>query len=364
MMNMRKIAMVGVLVAAIGGAPGAARAAVCGDLNGNGSVEVGDALILSNVVAGGSAPANVCGGSGITQCGDVFKDGSINNADLAALVDTVAGLETLFDACSGPGSAIACPGGSVTLGTQTITAPQVWPKSCNIVIGGTILVDTPAGAPTAVLTIERGSIVKGSTEATDPPALIILPGAKINAQGTEAEPIIFTSSAAPGSRTPGDWGGVMLNGRGTVNRPNCQNRSEGVPEAYGGCDPHDSSGIVRYLRTEYSGRLFTPNNELNSFTMNGVGDGTIIDHVQGHNGADDCIEWFGGTVRPSTWWRPPVGTTGLTGSSALPAPCSMACSCSRRPTSPPETARAAASRRTTASSATTTCRARIRRCAT
>ena len=122
MTEMRKIVVLAALVATLAGAVPAARAAVCGDLNGNGTVDVADALILSNIAAGGAPPANVCGGSGLTQCADVFKDNAINNADLAALVDTIAGLETLFDACSGPGSPLSCPGGSVTLGTQTITA--------------------------------------------------------------------------------------------------------------------------------------------------------------------------------------------------------------------------------------------------
>jgi hypothetical protein len=278
-------------------APAGAEAAVCGDLNGSGTVDVADALILSNVLAGNPAPGNVCGGMGLTQCADVFKDGSISGPDLASLVDTVAGLETLFDPCSGPGSAISCGGGSVTLPSQTITTSQVWPKSCAVTIGGTIIVDTPQGAPTTVLTIERGATIKGLVGSEDPAALIIFPGSKINAQGTAAEPIIFTSSAAPGNRTSGDWGGVMINGRGTVNRPNCQNVAEGLEEPYGGCDPHDSSGIVTYLRSEFSGKLFTPNNELNSFTLNGVGDGTVLHHIQGHAGADDCIEWFGGTSR-------------------------------------------------------------------
>jgi hypothetical protein len=31
--------------------------------------------------------------------------------------------------------------------------------------------------------------------------------------------------------------------------------------------------------------------------MNGVGTGTIIDHVQAHRGNDDHFEWFGGTVK-------------------------------------------------------------------
>ena len=45
-----------------------------------------------------------------------------------------------------------------------------------------------------------------------------------------------------------------------------------------------------------AGRDLTPNNELNNVVFCGVGRATTVDHVQGHLGADDCIEWFGGTV--------------------------------------------------------------------
>ena len=37
-------------------------------------------------------------------------------------------------------------------------------------------------------------------------------------------------------------------------------------------------------------------NELNGITFGGVGSGTTVDYVQVHNNADDCVEFFGGTV--------------------------------------------------------------------
>ena len=58
----------------------------------------------------------------------------------------------------------------------------------------------------------------------------------------------------------------------------------------------DNSGILRYVRIEYAGYAFLPDNEINGLTFGGVGSGTIIDNVQVSYANDDSFEWFGGTV--------------------------------------------------------------------
>ena len=65
---------------------------------------------------------------------------------------------------------------------------------------------------------------------------------------------------------------------------------------YGGTDPNDNSGILRYVRIEFAGLPFQPNQEINGLTMGGVGRGTIIEHIQVSYCGDDSYEWFGGTV--------------------------------------------------------------------
>ncbi len=292
-----------VLLAAVAG--GRIAAAACGDINGNGSVDIGDALSLSTLVAGGSV-ANVCGTGHPLDCADLFKDGKIDNADLSVLVDHIAGLKTLFDICTGPSDAttLKCSGNDpdtgrpvANLSAQTITKSQIWPANCTVVLKGIIFVQSPVTGPTTVITMQPGVIVKGLGNGTANPAvLIFLPGSKINAQGTPSAPIIMTSGQPVGQRGIGDWGGLLLNGKSTVNRPNCVNNAEGIPAVYGGCDATDSSGIMTYTRVEFSGIEFTPNNELNVITLNGVGNGTVINHIQANAGGDDCIEWFGGTV--------------------------------------------------------------------
>ena len=284
------------------GAPRAVHAA-CGDLNKDGSVTVTDAVTLAAVIAGTNTTA--CAGSN-PDC-DVFKGGGVDTADLSVLVAKIAGLRTLFDACSGPGPVVSCTDGTDpdtnlpihNVPAGDITANQTWPNTCTIHIQGIAFVKTadPVNGPHTVLTVKPGTVVKGEAGGTANPAvLIVLPGSRLDAQGTADEPIIFTSGEPIGSRQIGDWGGVLLNGRSTVNRPNCLNNAEGIPAPYGGCDSADTSGVMTYTRVEFSGIEFTPNNELNIITLNGVGNSTLINHIQGNAGGDDCIEWFGGTV--------------------------------------------------------------------
>lgn len=314
-------------------APAAARAA-CGDLNNNGTVNVADVQILGQCVANCAlnppcdpsdcpavSPGPLCGTGSLEDCADIFAEatgagtdtvGKLS-ADLIALNTSVSGGEPLYSLCNGPGTAIACPGGNATIGnlatSTTINTSQTWPAGCTVTIAGSIFVSTPAAAPTTVLRIEPGVVVKGQTGSSsmNPTALIFLADntdanpanwrkAKIDAAGTPSSPIIFTSSAVPPTRAKGDWGGVMFNGLADVNGPGCKFQAEGVPTAFGGCRSTDSSGIATFVRVEYAGIGFSANNELNVFTMNGVGSQTQFNFIQANNGLDDCHEWFGGTL--------------------------------------------------------------------
>lgn len=145
------------------------------------------------------------------------------------------------------------------------------------------------------LTIEPGTIIKGDKESKG--TLIIERGAKLVAIGTVTQPIVFTSNFPAGQRTYGDWGGVIICGRAPINVPGGEGIVEGGTEAlFGGNDPEDNSGIVQYIRIEFAGIPFLPNQEINGLTMAGVGRGTQIDHVQVSYCGDDSFEWFGGTV--------------------------------------------------------------------
>ncbi|MFY0252675.1 hypothetical protein ACDQ55_01855 [Chitinophaga sp. 30R24] len=156
-----------------------------------------------------------------------------------------------------------------------------------------------------VLIIEPGTTIVGDLSADPSVAgggLIITKNAKILADGTPANPIVFTSAAAV--KTPGDWSGVVLLGNAPTNVPTTT-RVEGVTSVspadatFGGNNPADNSGILRFVRIEYAGFALSLNNELNGLTLAGVGNGTIIDYVEVFKANDDAFEWFGGTVNAS-----------------------------------------------------------------
>lgn len=144
----------------------------------------------------------------------------------------------------------------------------------------------------ATLTIEPGTVIYG--EGISNGTLIIAQGSKIIAEGTPNAPIVFTSDALEGSRGRGQWGGLIINGHAPSNQG--VTFGEGDTGAFGGNNPADSSGVLKYVRVEFAGIEFSPDNELNGIAFQGVGSGTVVDYVQVHFNQDDGIEMFGGTV--------------------------------------------------------------------
>jgi hypothetical protein len=146
----------------------------------------------------------------------------------------------------------------------------------------------------ATLNVQAGTTIIG--EAGSLGTLIIERGGRINAIGTREQPIVFTSDQRPGERNRGDWGGIIINGRAPVNLAGGLGTGEGNTGVYGGDDPNDNSGTMRYVRVEFSGVEFSPDNELNGIAFQGVGRGSSFDFIQAHGSRDDGMEWFGGTV--------------------------------------------------------------------
>jgi len=145
----------------------------------------------------------------------------------------------------------------------------------------------------ATLTIEAGTIIRGSK--ANKGALIIEKGARIIAEGTMEDPIVFTSNQDAENRSYGDWGGVIILGKATVNK--VDPIIEGGPTStYGGTDDADNSGVLKYVRIEFPGVAFQPDKEINGLTLGAVGNGTTIDNIQVSYCGDDSYEWFGGTV--------------------------------------------------------------------
>lgn len=228
------------------------------------------------------------------------------------------------------GASAACPAGTIDDGIvatfracrlpASITTSLTLPKISGVFyrLRGQTEVGTDlgtTGATGATLTIEPGVVIAAdSSEATND-LLLVNRGSRIQAVGTREAPIIFTSQQNMSSNgvsdaSQGQWGGVILLGRAPTavcasgTGPNdaagssatCQAAIEGVTgRFYGGPNAADSSGQMSYVQIRYSGIAISDGNELQGLTLGGTGTGTILDHIQSHNSADDGIEIFGGT---------------------------------------------------------------------
>ncbi|CAG0962556.1 MAG: T9SS C-terminal target domain-containing protein [Bacteroidetes bacterium] len=177
--------------------------------------------------------------------------------------------------------------------TANITTSTTWVKTKKYILKGFIFVTSGT-----TLTIEPGTIIVGDKASKG--TLIIDRGAKLMAVGTASEPIVFTSNQPKGQRDYGDWGGIIICGKGPVNLPGGEGVVEGGTGATfgGGASPDvaDNSGKLKYVRIEFSGIPFQPNQEINGLTMGGLGSGTELDYIQVSYCGDDSYEWFGGTV--------------------------------------------------------------------
>jgi hypothetical protein len=121
--------------------------------------------------------------------------------------------------------------------------------------------------------------------------IAVLKGGKIDIQGTENNPVVISSASA----ISGDWGGLTICGDATTTAG-----EDAVAEVggfiYGGTNDADNSGSVTYLVIKGTGAQINADSQYNGISLYGVGSGTTIENISVINGADDGIEFFGGTV--------------------------------------------------------------------
>jgi hypothetical protein len=178
----------------------------------------------------------------------------------------------------------------------TIDKNKVLSKKNTYLLVGTVYVINDA-----VLTIESGTVIRG--DKTSCGTLVITKGAKILAEGTETDPIIFTSNSAIKDRKPGDWGGIILLGDAPINKIGGVNNLDFDLDpnysSYGGQNAKSNSGVLKFVRIEYSGRKFNALKELNGLSMAGIGKETKIEYVQISFSNDDSFECYGGDIKMS-----------------------------------------------------------------
>lgn len=229
---------------------------------------------------------------------------------------TIATIGLLFSCSSDDGAIIPTDDGDQGTDTKltgqitedkTLTNDEIWE------IEGRVTVT--AGA---TLTIEAGTIIKAyAGSGANASTLIIARGAKIMANGTSSNPIIFTTTAdniqlgqtTGGNLTENDrglWGGLIVLGNAEISVEGnaTETQIEGIPASdtnglYGGSNNSDNSGVINYISIRHGGAEIGEGNEINGLTLGGVGSGTTISNVEVVANVDDGIEFFGGSVNLS-----------------------------------------------------------------
>ena len=220
---------------------------------------------------------------------------------------------------------------AITSCTEGTVTPPVTLPSENVVVSGALTENATWTADNiyelankvvveagVTLTIAPGTIIKGRTGAGSlATALLVARGGKLMAEGTVAQPIIFTSiednievgQLSGTNLTQEDkdkWGGLIILGKAPISAENgdTETQIEGIPAEdsfglFGGSDANDNSGILKYVSIRHGGAEIGAGNEINGLTLGGVGAGTTIDYVEVFATLDDGIEFFGGTVNVS-----------------------------------------------------------------
>ncbi|MBR9855103.1 MAG: hypothetical protein GYB37_11100, partial [Algicola sp.] len=262
----------------------------------NWEIVLPEGVLLTDIIAGDFAE------------GDESK--FLDNATAVGTGSVGANIDVFSWTLAASESAIpAEPLGTTITKTGFLTIDETWTAENIYVLDGKVIVGDGI-----TLTIEPGTIIKGAEgQETLASALVVDQGGILIAEGTPSSPIIFTSvldGIEPGQTTgtlttadTGLWGGVIVLGKApiSVNGDIEAAQIEGLPAdedygQYGGTDPADYSGSLKYISIRHGGVAIAADNEINGLTLGGVGSETTIDHIEVVANQDDGIEWFGGTV--------------------------------------------------------------------
>jgi len=154
---------------------------------------------------------------------------------------------------------------------------QLSKKETYLLLGDVFVTDS------TTLSIEAGTVILADFKSKA--SLFISDGSKIMAEGTQTDPIIFSSNRDV--KKKGDWGGIFILGNAPVNKIGDEwalldyglNPPSSETMSYGGDDVSSNSGILKYVRIEYAGKRTKQFGNFNGLTLAAVGDETVIENV-------------------------------------------------------------------------------------
>ena len=149
------------------------------------------------------------------------------------------------------------------------------------------------------LSIEAGTVIIGDFKTKG--SLTIDKGSKIIANGSNTDPIVFTSSRKV--KKPGDWGGIFILGDAPTNYFGNETAldfglklSDSDNLNYGGDNPDSDSGILTHIRIEFAGKRTKNYGYFNGLTLAGVGQQTILENIMVSYCEGNSFSILGGDV--------------------------------------------------------------------
>lgn len=293
-------------------------------------------------LASGAQAQAVCGTNVISNLTPPYNGGA-SPGETDGLVATI-NTDTIWGGAANPSPiclhepAFVTAGATLTIlpGTIIYGEPRTGPAAPPAVNGspGTLVITQDAridseGSPTNPVIFTTGAMDNNDDGVCDDldangfldeypgfdPATCPVPGPCVAAPAPKfCDDAPATNPRGPlapnGSANVTQWGGVILLGRAPNNLANGSGlgygigQVEGLPlpgvpiadATCGGVEPHDDSGVVRYTSVRHGGDEISASNEINGFTLCGVGDTTIFEFNEVYSNFDDGVEVFGGTV--------------------------------------------------------------------
>ena len=222
----------------------------------------------------------------------------MNNFQITTL-SLVAAVAIGFTGCGGGSSDAGAPATPNCSSTYTVLSSNI---DSNLTLDNTKIYGLDGKVKVtnnAVLTIPAGTTIAGCTSAS---FMVITPGSKIEANGTLAKPIVFTSQkdqlGNSANNSAGEWGGLVLAGNAYTHAGTVGYEADETVQ-FGRADTTkntESSGSLKYVVIKHSGYEVEKDKELNGLSLAGVGSGTTLENIAIIGGLDDGLEIWGGTA--------------------------------------------------------------------